>query len=182
MSVKHATLFALSLMLPVPALASVWLADVEVTEMTAERVTAEVPSSCRTYVLTDDGLICETYNMRAVPTGEIAYTVEITNHVDDTARNLQAKFFLPHGADFLSTDSDACVPGPAIGGQTGLVECDFGWVSPRQSVSFSVVTTLPEEHPYNISWGKVDSTATVFAFSDSPDWNMENNMASVSAD
>ena len=182
MSVKHATLFALSLMLPVPALASVWLADVEVTEMTAERVTAEVPSSCRTYVLTDDGLICETYNMRAVPTGEIAYTVEITNHVDDTARNLQAKFFLPHGADFLSTDSDACVPGPAIGGQTGLVECDFGWVSPRQSVSFSVVTTLPEEHPYNISRGKVDSTATVFAFSDSPDWNMENNMASVSAD
>ena len=153
MSLKKMALYALALALPMPALASVWLADLDVSSMTAER-------------------------------GEdtISYEVEITNRVDDTARNLQARFFLPHGAEFVSTDTDECEAGPTIADQTGVVECHFDWLSPRQSVTFTVVTTLPEEHPYNAARDRFDSTATVFVFSDSPDWNMDNNVASVDAD
>ena len=153
MSLKKMAIYMLVLAIPMPAFASVWLADLEISSMTADR-------------------------------GEdtISYEVEVTNLKDDTARNLQARFFLPHGAELVSTDSDECEAGETIADQTGVVECHFGWLSPRQSVTFTVVTTLPEEHPYNAARDRFDSTATVFAFSDTPDWDMDNNVASVDAD
>jgi len=167
--------------------ASVWLADLEVTEITGERVHEEVRSTCMKYAYEQLdshtwAQTCVEYNTLLRDTYQNRYTVTVTNRVDDTARSPEARLFLPLGAEVVSVDHPDCVAGPTIAAQTGLVECFFDDISPRQSITFTVVTTAPELHPYTYARGMDDSTATVMVFSLSPDWDMTNNTASASAD
>ena len=190
MSVRPLALMSLSaaiFALPTVADASVWLADLEVTEITGERIQEEVKTSCRKYHYeeTESGYwhrVCAEFNTDFRDTYENRYTVTLTNRVDDDARSPEARFFLPLGSELVSVDHADCAAGPTIADQTGVVECFFDDMSPRESITFTVVTTAPELHPYTSARGMDDSTATVMVFSLSPDWDMSNNTASASAD
>ena len=182
-----ATVTTLVLSLPTVSEAGIWLGDLEVTEMTGERVMEEVKTTCRTYHIeeTESGYratTCAEYNTTLRDTGEIRYAVTFQNRYDDTARSPEARFFVPHGAEVVSVDHADCVAGPTAGDQTGVVECFFEDINPRESVSFTVVTTAPEQHPYNAARGYDDTTATVMVFSLTPDWDLTNNTASVAAE
>ena len=99
MSVRPLALISLSaaiLALPTAADASVWLADLEVTELTGERIQEEVKTTCRTYRLeeTESGYqrtVCAEYYTRLQDTDENRYTVTLTNLVDDDARSPEAQ-------------------------------------------------------------------------------------------
>ena len=179
-----AVLPTLTIGLSAPAEASVWLADLEVTELAAESITETVRTSCRTYdiVETEGGYrrgACAEYNTAERDTLENRYTVTVTNLKDDTARSPEARFFVPFGAEVVSVDHPDCEASRTVADQTAVVECFFADLNPRDSLTFEVVTTKPGLHPYNLAWGRRDTPATVMVSSLTPDWDLTNNTATA---
>lgn len=98
----------------------------------------------------------------------------VHNHWDDDAREAKAIISLPVGVQLIDANTTMgpglCTVNPYPGNTDSYVQCELGQMGVNQMEQIRVTTTRPPKDIQN-------RECSVFAYSETPDPNRENNFA-----